>query len=136
EIATENTDPDKKPPIAKQNQTQQSVTIVLNFKGRTERVTSDTEQDVTNGIIKVVTGQQRKVYFTQGHGERDYTSAEPSGYNTIGAALGRENYTVDKLVIAQQGKIPDDAAVVVVAGPKTDFFPPEVDALKSYLAKA
>ena len=29
--------------------------------------------------------------------------------------------------------MPDDAAVVVVAGPRTDFFPPEVDALQKYL---
>ena len=32
--------------------------------------------------------------------------------------------------------MPDDASVVVVAGPKTDFFPPEIDALKKYLDKA
>ena len=98
--------------VAKQNQVQQYGTIVFNYKGRTERVTSDTEQDITNGIIKVVSGQQRKVYFTQGHGEKDTTSPERDGYNAIAAALGRENYTVDKLVIAQQGAVPDDAAVV------------------------
>ena len=32
--------------------------------------------------------------------------------------------------------MPDDASVVVVAGPQTDFFPPEIDALKTYLDKA
>ena len=84
----------------------------------------------------MVSGQQRKVYFTQGHGEKDTTSSERDGYNAIAAALGRENYTVDKLVLAQQGAVPDDAAVVVVAGPRTDFFPPEIDALKKYLDKA
>ena len=31
--------------------------------------------------------------------------------------------------------MPDDASVVVVAGPQTDFFPPEIDALKKYLDK-
>ncbi len=133
-IATEYIDPDKKPTIARQNQIQQYGTVVFNYKGRTERVTSDTEQDLTNGIIKVVTGQQKKVYFTQGHGEKDTTSAERDGYNTIAGALGRENYTVDKVVLAQQGAAPADAAVVVVAGPKTDFFPQEIDALKKYLA--
>jgi len=134
-ISTEYIDPDKKPTIAKQNQIQQYGTIVFNYKGRTERVTSDNEQDITNGIIKVVTGQQRKVYFTQGHGEKDNGSAERDGYNGIAGALGRENYGVDKLVVAQQGAVPDDAAVVLVAGPRTDFFPPEIDALKKYLTK-
>ena len=57
--------------------------------GRTERVTSDTEQDITNGIIKVVSGQQRKIYFTSGHGEKDTTSADRDGYNAIAAALAK-----------------------------------------------
>jgi ABC-type uncharacterized transport system involved in gliding motility auxiliary subunit len=135
-VTTEYVDPAKKPTIAKQNQIQQYGTIVFNFKGRTERVTSDSEQDLTNGVIKVVSGQQRKVYFTQGHGEKDTTSAEPTGYNAIAGALGHENYTVEKLAIAQQGSVPDDAAMVVVAGPRIDFFPPEIDALKKYLDKA
>ena len=134
-ISTEYIDPDKKPTLAKQNQIQQYGTIVFNYKGRTERVTANTEQDITNGIIKVVSGQQRKVYYSQGHAEKDPTSAERDGYNIVSTALGRENYTVDKLTIAQQGAVPDDAAVVVVAGPKTDFFAPEVDALKKYLDK-
>ena len=66
--------------------------------------TSDDEQDITNAIIKAIEGQQKKVYFVQGHGEKDPTSAdEREGYNTISAALGRDNYQVEKLVLAQQG---------------------------------
>jgi ABC-type uncharacterized transport system involved in gliding motility auxiliary subunit len=135
-INAEYVDPDKKPTIAKSNQVQQYGTLVFNYKGRSERVTTDAEQDITNAIIKVVTGQQRKIYFTAGHGEKDTTSSERDGYNGIAAALGHENYTVDKIVLAQAGAVPDDASVVVVAGPHTDFFPPEIDALKKYLAKA
>jgi ABC-type uncharacterized transport system involved in gliding motility auxiliary subunit len=134
-VSTEYIDPDKKRALATQNQVTQYGTIIINYKGRTERVTTDNEQDVTNGIIKAVSGQQRKVYFTQGHGEKDTGSSERDGYNTIAAALGRENYTVEKLVLAQQGAIPDDATVVVVAGPRNDFFPLEIDALKKYLDK-
>jgi len=135
-ISTEYIDPDKKRTEAQENQVQQYGTIVFKYKGRVERVTNDNEQDLTNGIIKVVSGTQRKVYFTQGHGEKDTASSERDGYATVAGALGRENYTVDKVVLAQTGSVPDDAAVVVVAGPKTDFFGPEIDALKKYLAKS
>jgi ABC-type uncharacterized transport system involved in gliding motility auxiliary subunit len=134
-VTTTYIDPDKKPAVARQNQIQQYNTVVFNYKGRTERVTSNSEQDLTNGIIKVVTGQTRKVYFTQGHGEKDSGSSERDGYNGIGGALGRENYAIEKVVLAQTGSVPDDATVVVVAGPKIDFFPQEIDALKKYLAK-
>src|SRR5216117_3064792 len=87
-ISTEYIDPDKKPTVAKQNQIQQYGTIVFDYKGRTERVTSDNEQELTKRIIKVVSGQQRKVYFTQGHGEKDTTSTERDGYKTLADALG------------------------------------------------
>ena len=136
QISIDYIDPDKKPTVAKQNQVQQYGTIVINYKGRTERVTTDTEQDVTNAIIKVVSGQQRKVYFTQGHGEKDIAGSDRESYSGIVGALGRENYGTDKVVLAQQGAVPDDASVVVVAGPKTDFFPQEIDAVKKYLDKA
>jgi ABC-type uncharacterized transport system involved in gliding motility auxiliary subunit len=135
-VTTEYIDPDKKPTVASQNQVQAYNTIVLKYKDRTERITSDNEQDITTAIIKVVQGQQKKVYFTQGHGEKDPTSADRDGYKAIADALTRENYTVDKVVLAQSGSVPDDAAVVIVAGPKTDFFPGEIDALKKYLDKA
>jgi ABC-type uncharacterized transport system involved in gliding motility auxiliary subunit len=134
-ISTEYIDPDKKPTLARQAGIQAYGTIVFDYKGRSERVTSDAEQELTNTIIKVVSGKQRKVYFTQGHGEKDTASAERDGYNAIAAALGRENYTVEKAVLAQQGSVPDDATIVVVAGPKIDFYPAEIDALKKYLDK-
>ncbi len=128
-------DPDKKRALAQQNKIEQYGTIVFNFKGRTGRVTSDTEQDITNAIIKVVTGAEKKVFFTSGHGERDALNSEGPGYSVIGEALKNENYSVEKVVLAQTGAVPDDATAVVVAGPTSDFFPPEIDALKKYLEK-
>ena len=107
--------------------------MVFEYKGRTERVTSSEEGQLTNGLIKVITGQERKAYFTTGHGERDTAASERAGYSSIPAGLTSDNFKVDSLVLLQQPKVPDDASVVVVAGPTTDFFPPEIDALRKYL---
>jgi ABC-type uncharacterized transport system involved in gliding motility auxiliary subunit len=136
QVKVEYVDPDKDPTRAQQSGVQSYGTIVVDYKGRTERTTQNTEQDITNTIIKAVSGEQRKVYFTQGHGEKDPVSQdERAGYSAIDDALKRENYAVEKLVLAQKGAVPDDASLVVVAGPITDFFPPEVEALKAYLGK-
>jgi hypothetical protein len=51
--------------------------------------------DLTNGIIKAVTGTERKVYFTQGHGEKDTSGAERTGYSGIAGQLARDNYKVE-----------------------------------------
>ncbi len=133
--SVEYVDPDRKPTLAKQYQIQTYGTIALAYKTRTERVVSDSEQDIVNGIIKVVTGEQKKVYFVQGHGERDTVGSDRNGYSGIVAALGRDNYSVDKLVLAQQTDVPADASVVVIAGPRTDVLVFEADMLRRYLQK-
>jgi ABC-type uncharacterized transport system involved in gliding motility auxiliary subunit len=136
QLKVEYVDVDKSPARARQYEVQQYGTVVVEYKGRKERVTTDTEQDITNAIIKAVEGQQKKVYFVQGHGEKDPNSAdERSGYNAIDTALGRDNFQVEKVVIAQQGDVPADASVVIVAGPTSDFLQPEVEALRRYLNK-
>ena len=136
QIKLELIDVDRNPSVAAQNEVRAYGEIVIRHKGRTERVTSAQEQDVTNALIKVVSGQARTVYFTQGHGEKDPTSSEVGGYMAASESLKRENYTVEKLVLAQQGGVPDTATMVVVAGPRVDFLPGEIETLEKYLAKA
>ena len=135
QVTIEYIDPVKSPSRANQYQVQQLGTVVFEYDGRTERVTSDGEQELTNGLIKVVQGKQLKVYFVQGHGEKNLESSDRDGYGTIGKSLGSENYTVESLVLAQQKDVPADASVLIIPGPKTDFFAPELDMLKRYLAK-
>jgi ABC-type uncharacterized transport system involved in gliding motility auxiliary subunit len=50
--------------------------------------------------------------------------------------LKRDNYTVDKVVLAQsQAGVPADASVLIIAGPTADYLKPEVDAIRTYLRK-
>jgi len=135
QVTVEYIDAVKQPSRANQYQVQQLGTVVFDYDGRTERVTSEGEQELTNGLIKVVQGKQLKVYFVQGHGEKSTEGSDRDSYGTIAKSLGTENYTVESLVLAQQKDVPADASVLVVAGPKTDFFAPEIDMLKRYLAK-
>ncbi|MEW5981735.1 MAG: Gldg family protein [Acidobacteriota bacterium] len=134
-VSVEYVDIDKQPTLGRQFSVQSYGTVVFEYKARTERVVGDREQDLTNAIIKVVTGTQRKIYFVQGHGERDPLSAERTGYSTVKSALEAENYLVDKVVLVQTGAVPDDAAALIVAGPRTDLLAPEMDAIRAYLAK-
>lgn len=135
QLKVEYIDPERRPTLANQDKVVQLNTVVIDYDGRTERVTTDTEQALTNAIIKIIQGKQNKLYFVQGHGERSPDDSERTGYSTIAGLLASENFATDKLVLAQQRQVPADAGVVVVAGPKEDFFPAEIDALKAYLAK-
>jgi gliding motility-associatede transport system auxiliary component len=98
-------------------------------------VTASDEQAITNGLVKVLTGQKKKVYFVQGHGEKNTENNDRGGYSGIAAALERDNYEVAKIVLAQEKDVPTDATVVIIAGPTTDLLQPEADSLQRYLKK-
>ena len=133
QVTVDYIDVDRQPLLARQYEVQSYGTIVFDYGGRVERVTSDAEQDLTNGLITVVEGVQQTVYFLEGHGEKEHTGADRDGYSTVSSALGLDNFDVESLVLAQQSAVPEDATVVVVAGPQTDLLPGEVEALRVYL---
>jgi ABC-type uncharacterized transport system involved in gliding motility auxiliary subunit len=132
-LTTEYINPNRDPVRAQANQVQAFGTVVFGYKGRTERVVGNDEQQFTNSLVKVLTGEQKKVYFLEGHGERDTTSSDPVGYQTIAQGLGSENFKTDTLALAQKAEVPADAAALVIAGPKTDLLQPEADAVRKYL---
>ena len=133
QVSVEYIDVDRNPVRARQYDVQAYGTIVFEHEGRIERSTSDGEQDLTNALIKAVEGEERTVYFVQGHGERDPDSDDRDGYGAVRDALGRDNFRVETVVLAQSGEVPADATVLVVAGPSTDLLPAEADLLRAYL---
>ena len=133
QVTVDYVDVDKQPLLARQYEVQSYGTIVFEYGGRVERVVSDAEQDLTNGLITVIEGVQQTVYFLEGHGEKEPTGADREGYSAVSGALDLDNFEVEALVLAQQSAVPEDATVLVVAGPETDLLPGEVEALRVYL---
>ena len=135
-VQIEYIDADRQPARVKEYNVLNYGTVVLEHEGRRENVMSDREQDLTNGLIKVTTGRQVKAYFVDGHGEKDSAGSDRNGYSNVIDLLKRDNYTVEKIVLAQtQGGVPADASVLVIAGPTADFLKPEVDAIRTYLRR-
>ncbi len=110
-------------------------TVIVEYDGRTEKATSTEEQAISNALKKLIEGRAKKIYFVEGHGERDPTSSDPTGYSGIADSLKTDNFDVAKVNIAQQGKVPDDATVLVIAGPTTDYLAAELDLIRAYLKR-
>lgn len=125
----------KQPTMAERYQIAQPGTVLFEHAGRTERVTSVDEQQLTNGLIKVLKGRQPKVYFVTGHGERDINNRERDGFAGLAGELRNANFVVEPLALAQMKDVPADADIVVIAGPRVDFIPEEVDSLRRYLKR-
>ena len=130
------TEANSDPVEARKYNIQQLPTIVFEYDGRTERTSSTDEQGITNALKKVIEGQAKKIYFAQGHGEHNTDDGSgKTGYAGFAAALKNDNFDVAKTSPAQEGKIPDDASVLVIAGPKIDYLPAEIDLLRGYLRR-
>lgn len=135
QVSVEYVDVDRQPARAKAAEITAYGTVLITHKDREQRISTTEEQDITNALVKLVSGEEKKLYFTQGHGERSTADSERAGYATTAAALSRDNFNVNTLVLAQQQNVPDDATAVIIAGPQTDFLAPEIEALKRFVAR-
>jgi ABC-type uncharacterized transport system involved in gliding motility auxiliary subunit len=128
-------DPDRQPAIAKQYDITAYNTVVVEGNGKKEKISRVEEAALTNAILKVIRNTKKVVYFVTGHGEPALTDSERTGYSVAKQALEEQNYTVQELVLARQPQVPDDAAVVIVAGPRRDLLESETEALTTFLGR-
>jgi gliding motility-associatede transport system auxiliary component len=128
-------DPDREPGLARRYGVESYGSVVLETKERSEKVTDAEEEKLTNGLVKLTRQGKRIVYVIQGHGEHELTSTDRPGFSEAKTAMERANYEVKPLVTARAPQIPDDAAVVILAGPRTELLAPELAALDSYLKR-
>jgi len=107
----------------------------LRYRDRRIVVDAEREQSVSAGLTLLLRGRATRVAFLQGHGERaiDDVSA-PIGYGLLRQALVNESYEVGALNLMQDGDVPSDVDLVIVAGPKNDLLENETAALDRYLA--
>ncbi len=108
-------------------------TLVLEGFDRKQMVQTVDEESITNGILKLMRPEQKKVYFLVGHGEHSFKNAEQTGYSSTSSSLQKENYQIAELNLLQQPQVPQDAAVLIIAGPKKSLFPEEVATLEAHL---
>jgi ABC-type uncharacterized transport system involved in gliding motility auxiliary subunit len=138
-------DPDRQPDIAKKYDVtvygkfkNLSIgTVIISYGSRREKIEKQSEEvqeaDLTNAIIKVKREEIKKVYFIQGHGEKDPASTEKTGYSLAKKELEAQSYTVATVNLAAEGKVPVDAKVLILAGPKTAPFEQELKFINDFL---
>lgn len=125
-------DPVVDPVSAQQLGVRELGTTVLIMGDKRQQITGTREADITTGILKLVQPNPRKIYFTTGHQEHRLDSFDPDGYSQLKAQLESRNFMVDSLNLFTQPDVPEDASMVVIAGPKVPFTDAEVQALGAY----
>ncbi len=105
------------------------------------------EDAFASALMKLTEEQQVVLYSLTGHGERSLEGSVSAGGRPGGAlesgpqfslsrlvgALEKDNYEVKPLNLQAAGSVPDDCAVLLIAGPRAPLLEAEIAAIRSYL---
>ncbi len=130
-ISAELLDLDRYPERARGDGVTQYGRALIEYQGRRVIVPAESEEQLAGGILEALHGHRRRAVLTTGHGERVPTG-EPQGIGRFMAGLDAQGMTVD-VVNLLDAPLPADTDLVIVAGPKRDFLPEELEKLATHL---
>jgi|SRR5579871_6133181 len=108
-------------------------TIFVEVGNKRDTAKSLTEEEVTGAMVRVLKGGDRSACFVLGSGEHAITDTQPTGYSELASLIDKNNYKTQSVKLIEKAEIPKDCTLVVVGGPRRDYIPTEVDALKNYV---
>ena len=106
---------------------------LIEFKGRSEKISSMDESSLTSAIQRLESPEQRTMTFLSGHGERSPDGHEGSDLAKWASELQKKGIKSGVLNLALAGQIAPEVEVLVIAGPKTALLPGEVLLIEKYV---
>ena len=107
--------------------------LVITYQGRREHVTNPAEETITNSLQRLLRSQEKKLVFLTGHGERQATGQANHDYNLFTTYLASKGINIVNHNLTEQPAIPDDTAILIIAGPQIGYFDGEVELIRNYL---
>lgn len=109
--------------------------VLLQMGERSEIAASASESEILKTMIRLINPEERVVYFLTGHGERDpeRTNEDNTSLTRAGTTLKNKNYVVSSLSLLAENSVPEDADLVVIAGPQQPLSTKEIELLRAYL---
>lgn len=128
-------DPVAQPKATREASIQTNGEMVINYRGRSEHLTTLNEQALTNLLMRLARSHERLVMFLDGHGERSLTGIANHDLGEFGKQLLQKGFKVNSLNLAIAQDVPKNANLLVITQPQVDLLPGEVAKLKRYLEK-
>ena len=131
-VSVEYVDPDEDPIKTEAMNVRSYGTLILHIGGVRQEASSTSEQDITNAIIMALKGQEKTACVATGHGESASGDMERDGFSNARTLIEDANYAYEDVSLAADG-VPEDCTLLVVAGPTTAYFDPEIEAIREYV---
>jgi ABC-type uncharacterized transport system involved in gliding motility auxiliary subunit len=126
-------DPDRDPQAAINAGITGDGKILLEMGEQKEIIAFASETEILKGMSRLISPGSNVVYFLTGHGEKDVEQGGEASMTRAKSTLENKNYVVKPLNLLIDNQIPDDATVIVIAGPLQPLSENEVNLLKEYL---
>jgi gliding motility-associatede transport system auxiliary component len=132
-ITVEFVDPERQPKIAQAYGISRTDTAIFESGEHQARVTTPSEAELTGGLIRVSKSSKKRVLFLEGHGERSLDDRERTGFFVAREALIKQGYDVGTLSLLKETAVPDNTAILVLAGPQRSVTTEEQDRIYTYV---
>ena len=108
------------------NEDKGKVAIVLTQGERSERVSEPVDEDsLTSALFRLDSQMNKVIYFSSGHGEKQVS--------LLKELLEKKGFTTKIFNFLESDKIPEDAAMLAVLGPKKAFLDHEIKMLEDFV---
>ena len=141
-IKVELIDPIKNPVLAEKYDVKYPQTIIFEAKNNTTRINPPTsryqqhgEREITLALYRLMTNQNKTIYFSTGHGELNIANTEYNGLSIIKKRLEEQNYIIETINLLEAEKVPDNCTLFIIPGPSVPFIEEEELKIKKYLDK-
>ena len=131
-VRVEYVDPDEDPVKAEAMNIRSYGTLILHVGGERQEASSTSEQDITNAIITALKGQEKTACVATGHGEAASGDMDRDGFSNAKSVIEDANYGFEDVSVAMDG-VPEDCTLLVVPGPTTAYFDPEIEAIREFV---
>jgi len=107
--------------------------LVVEHGGRSEHVQTLTEQALTSALARLARGGERWLAYLTGHGERDLRGRANHDLGEWGRQLANRGFELQPLTLGEVGTVPDNVRALVLASPRVDLLPGEVELVAGYV---
>jgi ABC-type uncharacterized transport system involved in gliding motility auxiliary subunit len=129
-------DPVREPTLANQFEVDSNMgTVILTTETSTQRMESSFDEEaLTNALIRLTASVEHTICSTEGHGEIDPDDdMNPASISTLVTKLEQQNYTFQRLNLARTGAVPPDCSLLMIADPRSNFTPAELETLDAHV---
>jgi len=132
DITLEFINPDREPARVRELGIASGGEIIIRYLDRSENIQTLSEQQLSNALLRLTRQDERWIVFLTGHGERQPAGETNHGLGIFTRELERKGLNVQTVNLVE-AEIPSNTNLLVLASPRVDLLPGEIDKLARYL---